>query len=150
MRRRFRQRLEFLDAADIVQKIDWRQPDAEQHEKRLAGGQRADGFVVLPQGGDRLRDALGTDVVEGRGLHDAVPPLRARSTASETRRGVSGVSLNFAPIAPKASKSGVARAAGGARAPPSPTPLTPYSVHSAGVTECAIRTVGTSGAQGTM
>src|SRR4051794_23177400 len=49
-----------------------------------------------------------------------------------------------------ASDTALAMAAGGAMAPPSPRPLTPYSVACAGCTRCAMRTVGTSGAQGTM
>ena len=60
--------------------------------------------------------------------------LRARSIASETRRGVSGVSLKVAPMSRNASAIALAMAAGGAIAPPSPSPFTPYSVVKAGVT----------------
>ena len=55
-----------------------------------------------------------------------------RSIASDTRRGVSGVSLKRAPMLRNASATAFAIAAGGAIAPPSPRPFTPYSVASAG------------------
>ena len=73
---------------------------------------------------------------------------RARSTASETRRGVSGVSLKLAPMLRKASPTALAMAAGGAIAPPSPRPLTPYSVASAGDTICASGPSGNFGRAG--
>src|SRR5580704_17023616 len=148
--RRQRDLFEFLQATDVDEPIDDGDAQTEHRQQRLAAGNRRRRYAVLGQCGACGLQSGRADVVEGRGLHAAPSRRRARSIASDTRRGVSGVSLKLAPIARNASATALAITAGGAIAPPSPRPLTPYSVARAGVTAWAIRTVGISGAHGTI
>src|SRR5262249_45471365 len=143
--------LELLQAAEVDQQVGQGHAQVEHRQQRLAAGNRRGGRAVERQRGARFGHRLGRDVIERRRLHASASRMRrARSIASATRRGASGVSLKLAPISRKASATALAIAAGGAIAPPSPNPFTPYSVVSAGVTRCAMRTSGISGAHGTI
>src|SRR3954447_25507987 len=154
--RGFGHNLEIVEPADVDQQIDQRDPEPQHRHQRLTAGDGSGGRAAPAERDACLGDRFRPDIFERRGLHGAGPDVaeflarRARSIASETRRGVSGVSLKLAPMLRNASDTALAMAAGGAMAPPSPRPLTPYSVACAGCTRCAMRTVGTSGAQGTM
>ena len=123
--RRLRHCLELVEPAEIDQQIDQGGAQVEHRHQRLPAGDRGRGDAVARERRAGLGHGLGPDVVEGRGFH--APPFarRARSTASDTRRGVSGVSLKLAPMLRNASATALAITAGGAMAPPSPRPFTP-------------------------
>src|SRR5262249_24050774 len=142
--------LELVQSPDIDQKVRQRHAQIEHRQQRLAAGD-CRRRTVCGQQGAGLGDGFRHGVVESRRFH-GWPSFarRAASIASETRRGVSGVSLKVAPISRNASATALAMAAGGAIAPPSPSPFTPYSVVSAGVTRGTMRTEGISGADGTI
>src|SRR5262249_6366607 len=127
--------LELFKTPEIDHKIGLRDSQIEHRQQRLTTGDRDGCRTVGAQQGAGSCGALRKPVVERDRFHRwASFARRARSIASETRRGVSGVSLKVAPISRNASATALAMAAGGAMAPPSPSPFTPYSVVKAGVT----------------
>src|SRR5262245_3657018 len=124
-----------LQSPDVDQKVGQRDSQIEHGQQRLAAGDCGRRGAVRGQQCAGLGDGFRNCVVEYRRFHGwGFFARRARSIASETRRGVSGVSLKVAPISRNASATALAMAAGGAIAPPSPSPFTPYSVVKAGVT----------------
>src|SRR5262245_63516633 len=127
--------LELPQSSDIDQKIGKHDPQVEHRQQRLAAGDCHRCRTVRGERCAGLGNGLRGHVVEGCRFHGRRAFARlATSIASETRRGVSGVSLKLAPMSRNASATALAMAAGGAIAPPSPRPLTPYSVVNAGVT----------------
>src|SRR5262249_38455127 len=134
LRRRTRL-LELVEAADVDQEVGERDAQGEHRQQGLAARNCHGMCAVRAQRGASVRNGRWLHIIELRWLHRVAPlARRARSTASDTRRGVNGVSSKLAPMSRNASATALAMAAGGAMAPPSPNPFTPYSVVSAGVT----------------
>src|SRR5262249_3410672 len=108
-----------------------REPQVQHRSQRLSACQNLGAFRVR-QGSQCLRDVTGTHIVEARGLHALSirgwVDASARSIASSSRRGVSGVSVSSTPSGRNASLTALKITAGGAIAPPSPMPLMPNSV----------------------
>ena len=109
------------DRRQIDQERGSRDPEIEHGAQRLAAGQRPRLAVGRAQEADRLLQACGAGVVERRRLHRAPP----RRIASNTRRGVIGVSAISTPSPLSASLTALPMAPTGPIAPDSPTPLIP-------------------------
>src|SRR5262247_440007 len=117
---------ELLQSPDIDQKVGQRDSQSEHRHQRLAAGDRGRRRTIRSQQRAGVGDGFRNCVVEYRRFHGwGFFARRALSIASETRRGVSGVSLKVAPMSRNASEIALAMAAGGAIAPPSPSPFTP-------------------------
>ena len=101
--------LQIVEPADVDQQVGKRDAERQHRHQRLAAGDRRGRRAAAAERDARFGHRLRPDIVERRRLHGRPPMFsgslsrRARSTASETRRGVSGVSLKLAPMLRKAS-----------------------------------------------